>query len=309
MEYGAHLPLISFRGERRTLDDLIEFTETARDHGYAYLCANDHLVFSRPWLDGPTALAAVLSRSGRMNVATTVCLPVVRGPVQTAKLLAALDQLSGGRLVVGVGPGSSARDYALAGLRYEERWMRLDEAIAALRAFFRGQPLQSAVYGSSEERLEPLPVRNGGPPIWLGSWGAKGGLRRTAQRADGWLASGYNTTPTRFARSWARIGEHLRAQGKDPAHFPNAIATMWTYVTEDRAEADALLTDVLAPMLRRPIAELREQLPIGPAEQCARILRAYRDAGAQRVFLWPLANEPAQLVAFRERVMPLVGEN
>jgi alkanesulfonate monooxygenase SsuD/methylene tetrahydromethanopterin reductase-like flavin-dependent oxidoreductase (luciferase family) len=306
MEYGAHLPLISFRGERRSLVDLLEFTDTARDQGYGVLCANDHLVFSRPWLDGPTALAAVLSRCGAMRVATTVCLPVVRGPAQTAKLLAALDLLSGGRLIVGVGPGSSVRDYALAGLRYEERWARLDEAIAALRAFFRGQPLQSAVYGHSEEHLEPLPAQDGGPPIWLGSWGAAGGLRRVAQIADGWLASGYNTTPARFARSLARIGDQLRAQGKDPARFPNAIATMWTYVTEDRAQADALLADVLAPMVRRPVAELRGSLPIGPAEECARVLRAYRDAGAQRVFVWPLGDERSQLVAFRERVVPLV---
>jgi len=307
MEYGAHLPLISFRGERRSLAELLEFTETAQAQGYAYLCANDHLVFWRPWLDGPAALAAVLSRAGGMKIATTVCLPVVRGPAQTAKLLAALDLLSGGRLVVGLGPGSSARDYALAGLSFEERWTRLDECIGALRAFFRGEPMRSAIYGDSEERLEPLPVQHGGPPIWLGSWGARAGLARTAELADGWLASGYNTTPARFARSLERLAGHLRAHGKDPARFANAIATLWTYVTEDRAEADRLLADVLAPMLRRPVAELSAQLPIGPAEHCARILRAYRDAGAQRVFLWPLADEPAQLVAFRERVVPLVA--
>jgi alkanesulfonate monooxygenase SsuD/methylene tetrahydromethanopterin reductase-like flavin-dependent oxidoreductase (luciferase family) len=207
--------------------------------------------------------------------------------------------------VVGVGPGSSPRDYALAGLRYEERWARLEECVAALRSYFRGEPIEGATY-CSDERLEPLPLQRGGPPIWLGSWGAKSGLQRTALLADGWLASGYNTTPERFASSLARLGDHLRAQGKDPAGFPNAIATMWSYVTEDRAEADALLASVLAPMLRRDVAELRGKLPIGTAEECARVLRAYRDAGAQRVFLWPIADEPAQLAAFRERVVPLV---
>ena len=65
MEFGVHLPLISFAGEQRSLDDLLAFTEAARDLGYTHLCANDHLVFSRPWLDGPTALAAVLAHSGR----------------------------------------------------------------------------------------------------------------------------------------------------------------------------------------------------------------------------------------------------
>ena len=53
MEFGVHLPLISFAGEQRSLDELLAFTEAARDLGYTHLCANDHLVFSRGWLDGP----------------------------------------------------------------------------------------------------------------------------------------------------------------------------------------------------------------------------------------------------------------
>ena len=129
MEFGVHLPLISFMGEQRSLDDLIAVTRAADDLGYTHVCANDHLVFSRPWLDGPTALAAVLAHSGRMTLATTVAVPVLRGPAATAKILAAIDLLSGGRLMVGLGPGSSARDYELVGLRFEERWKRLDEAV------------------------------------------------------------------------------------------------------------------------------------------------------------------------------------
>src|SRR6185436_8473580 len=104
---------------------------------YRYLCANDHLLFGRPWLDGPTALAATIEASADMTLATTVCLPVIRGPVQSAKTLAAIDLLSGGRLVAGVGPGSSARDYAVAGVPFEERWQRFDEAVQALRALLR----------------------------------------------------------------------------------------------------------------------------------------------------------------------------
>jgi alkanesulfonate monooxygenase SsuD/methylene tetrahydromethanopterin reductase-like flavin-dependent oxidoreductase (luciferase family) len=80
---------------------------------------------------------------------------------------------------------------------------------------------------------------------------------------------------------------------------------MWCYVTEDRARADALL-DVLAPMLDRPAEQLRTLLPIGSAEECAAKLLAYERAGAQRVFLWPLADERTQLEVFRERVVPLL---
>ena len=73
---------------------------------------------------------------------------------------------------------------------------------------------------------------------------------------------------------------------------------MWRYVTGDRARADAVLADVLAPMLNRPAGSTGAVLPIGSAEDCAEKLRAYARAGAQRVFLWPLADERAQLEAF-----------
>ena len=62
MEYGVHLPLIGFADGSYSLDHLLRYTSTAEALGYQTLCANDHLVFSKPWLDGPTAMAAVNTR-------------------------------------------------------------------------------------------------------------------------------------------------------------------------------------------------------------------------------------------------------
>ena len=309
MDFGAHLPLISFAGENRSLADLLAFTDAARDLGYTHLCANDHLVFSRPWLDGPTALAAVTARSGQMTLATTIAVPVLRGPAATAKILAAIDVLSGGRLVVGLGPGSSARDYELIGVSFDERFKRLDESVQTLRAFWKadGVGFEGSFYSTAGFTLSPAPAQRPGPPIWIGSWGSPAGLRRVARLADGWLASAYNTTPELFAQAWSDVQGEVAARGRDVAQFPNGIATMWCYVTEDREHADALVDEMLAPLLNRPPEQLRAVLPIGPASECAAKLRAYAEAGAQRVFLWPLADELAQLEAFSERVAPLVN--
>jgi alkanesulfonate monooxygenase SsuD/methylene tetrahydromethanopterin reductase-like flavin-dependent oxidoreductase (luciferase family) len=309
VEIGAHLPLISFGGEQRSLGELLAFTDAARDLGYTHLCANDHLVFSRPWLDGPTALAAVLARSGEMTLATTVSVPVLRGPAATAKILAAIDLLSGGRLLVGVGPGSSARDYELVGVAFEERWKRLDEAVETLRAYWRsdGDAFEGRFYSTAGFALAPTPAQRPGPPIWIGSWGSPAGLRRVARLADGWLASGYNTTPELFAQAWVDVRGEVAARGREAAEFPNGIATMWCYATDDRARAAAVLADVLAPMLNRPVEQLQAILPIGSPEECAEKLLAYARAGAQRVFLWPITDERAQLEVFRERVMPLLA--
>jgi len=81
MEYGAHLPLIELDGGSPSLALLRDYASTAARLGYRLLSANDHLLFRKPWLDGPTALAAVVDRTEQMTIATTVCLPVIRGPV------------------------------------------------------------------------------------------------------------------------------------------------------------------------------------------------------------------------------------
>ncbi len=310
MEFGAHLPLMDFGDHPYTLDHLLDYTKTAARLGFTTLCANDHLVFSVPWLDGPTALAVAMQDSGTMTLATTVALAVVRGPVPVAKTLGAIDRLSGGRALVVVGPGSSQQDYQSVGIDFEERWQRLDEAVMALRALWGrdAEPFVGRFYSTEDVRLQPTPAQPGGPRIWIGSWGSDAGLRRVARLGDGWLASAYNTTPELFADARARLAGYLSKQGKDAGAFPNGLATMWFYITEDRAKADRILHQRLAPVIHRSESELRERLPVGPAAAFAEKLSAFRDAGVQRVLIWPVADEQRQLELFCEKVRPALGE-
>ena len=298
MELGVHLPLLQFGDEPLSLQRLEATVDAAVDCGFAAVSANDHLVFQRPWLDGLSALATVIGRSGELALATTIALPVMRGPVPLAKALTALDVLSEGRLTAGVGPGSSEHDYRVLGIPFEERWKRFDEAVAVLRALLRGEPLpgQPRYYPIPPDvALAPGPHRPDGIPLWIGSWGSKAGLARVASSGDGWLASAYNTTPERFAAARAALEQALRDRGREADGFPNALATMWTWVSKDRAEGDRVLTDVLAPLLRRDPDQLRPQVCVGPAEHCAELLARYAEAGCRRVYLWPLGAEPRQL--------------
>ena len=308
MEFGAHLPLMDFGGHPFTLDYLLRYARTAEQLGFDMLCANDHLVFAIPWLDGPTALAATIEASGQMTLATTVALVAVRGPVPVAKALATIDRLSGGRLLVAVGPGSSPADYSSVGIEFGQRWARLEEAVRALRVLWGKEsgPFTGQFYSTEGVDLHPRPVQPGGPPIWVGSWGSETGLRRVARLGDGWLASAYNTTPALFAEALTRLGGYLADHGKDPQTFPNALATMWFYITEDPSEADHIFRDRVIPAINRPESLLRERLPIGPAGSFADLLAGFKEAGLQRVLLWPVADEARQLELFREKVASAV---
>ncbi len=308
MEYGAHLPIIDFDGRSWSLQRLRAYAATAERLGFKYLCVNDHLVFTRPWLDCLTALTAVLDSSGSMRLVTSVALPVVRGPVALAKSLAALDVLSGGRLIVGLGPGSSARDYAAAGVPFEERWRRFDETVRVMRSLLvRGEPeFRGRYYSTEGMKLEPYPQQQPSPPLWIGSWGSEAGLRRATRFGDGWLASAYNTTPEGFAAAWNRIRQLLAAAGKDPDHFPNGLSTMYCYITQNRASAERLVREILGPALNRSTAELWGRLLFGPPEPCAEKLAAYRAAGVERIFLWPITDEQRQLEVFMDQVSPFL---
>lgn len=303
VQFGVHLPLIRFGEAPWTSARLSTYVREAAALGFRYVCANDHLVFRRAWLDGPAALAAVVHACGDMTIATTVALPVLRGPAQTAKLLAALHTLSGGRLVAGVGPGSSAADFTAAGVPFAERWKRFDEAVRVLRVLLGKDPDPFTGTFYSSGTTEPLDADAGPLPLWVSSWGSRAGMRRVVELGDGWLASAYNSTPAAFRQSLDRLEE----AGRPPAVFPNAIATTWLHVTDRPAVADHVVDDVLAPTLDRPAADLRASgLPIGSAEQCAERISAYAEAGAQRIFLWPLGDEISQLEAFSTEVVPLL---
>lgn len=305
VDFGAHLPLIDFGDGSLGSSQLRNYAARAAELGYVTISANDHLVWQRPWLDGPSALTSVIAHTRSMTLATSIALPTVRHPVILAKWLTTLGSLTDSRVVAGLGPGSSKADYAAVGVSFEERWERFDEAFRAVKALVRGeQASEGMFYDLAEVRLDPLPAHP--PEVWFGSWGSDSRLRAIARLADGWLASGYNTTPTRFAEARARLNGHLEACSRDPSAFPDMIATMWLYITPRQADAARLISDVLAPLLGRDAEELANWLPIGSPEHCIDLLGAYADAGTQQVLLWPIKDPLDQLQQFDELVRPHV---
>jgi alkanesulfonate monooxygenase SsuD/methylene tetrahydromethanopterin reductase-like flavin-dependent oxidoreductase (luciferase family) len=232
-------------------------------------------------------------------------MPVIGGRVRFAKTLAAIDVLSEGRLIVGVGPGSSAADYGAVGVPFDERRRRFEETLSVLRVLLEGdgESFEGEFYSTRGIVLEPRPAQRPRPPIWVASWGSPSGLRLVAHHGDGWIASAYNTTPDLFRAALDGISEERRLAGRTQESFTNAIATAWLYITENRDRAESVLTDILAPMLKRPVEALRAlSLPIGPAELSAERLSLFARAEAERICLWPLG-ATAQLGCFA-RIAP-----
>ena len=168
-----------------------------------------------------------------MALATTVALAVLRGPVRWRRRSPRSTCSPAGRLIAGVGPGSSERDYDVVGIPFEERWKRFDEAVAVLRALLGGEPLPDDLSSTRCPRASSSrPAPGAGIPLWIGSWGSQAGLRRVARAGDGWLASAYNTTPGALRRRPRRA--ELRPDG-----VPERAGDDVDLGRRDRAEAIA----------------------------------------------------------------------
>jgi alkanesulfonate monooxygenase SsuD/methylene tetrahydromethanopterin reductase-like flavin-dependent oxidoreductase (luciferase family) len=309
MEAGVHLPQLALASEGLSYRRLADTVDAARECGFVAVSANDHFFFGAPWLDALTVLAASVERAGEMALTTTVSLPTLRGPVPTASALLALHALTGGRVVAGLGPGSSRQDHDSVGVAFEERWPRFEEAVGLLRALLSGETPTSGgrYYPVPQARMSPLPAGSGAIPLWIGSWGSAAGLRRVARLADGWLASAYNTSPAGFAAGLDLLRGELRKNGRQSEAFPHALVTMWTWITEDRREAEQIIGDRLAPLLHTEPSVLKGRLCVGPAQMCAELLSEYARAGCRRVHFWPVGDDRRQIELLATEVLPQVG--
>jgi alkanesulfonate monooxygenase SsuD/methylene tetrahydromethanopterin reductase-like flavin-dependent oxidoreductase (luciferase family) len=288
MRFGAHLPIAGFTHRLPEASAIVQYAEAAEALGFTTVCANDHLLFSVPWLDGLIALGLAAGRTSRVRLMTTAALLAVRGAAPLGSALAALQYLSEGRLTAAVTPGSTRADYESVGSDFDTRWSRFDHEIPHLRTFL-DRSLGAAA-----------------PPIWIASWGSRAGLRRVAEFGDGWLASAYHGTPEHLSDCQVYLRDRLAIFGKDLARFPLALATMYLYVSDDRAELRSALDLVRSPAATS--ADLRDRLLIGTPDECVERLRRLEAVGISEVFVWPLRDEVAQLEFFAEEVVGRLGE-
>lgn len=161
-------------------------------------------------------LAYVAAATERIRLATGILILPQRHPGYLAKEIATLDQLSGGRVTLGVGIGWLREEFEALGIPFEERGARTDEICAALRTLWKpggAQPFEGRFHRWAPLHSNPKPVQPGGPPIVVGGH-SKAAARRAARVGDGWF-------PVRFDEaSFGSLVDELRAEcariGRDP---------------------------------------------------------------------------------------------
>src|SRR5579872_2613734 len=181
---------------------LLDLAEQAEALGYDSIWVGDSLL-ARPRHEPLTLLAGVAGRVPRVQLGTAVLLPALRNPVLLAHQVATLDQVSEGRLILGVGfaadrPNIRA-EFAAAGVPFDKRIGRMIEGLRLCRALWTGEPVDwDGRWQVAQGALAPTPHRVGGPPLWIGG-NLPASLERAGRFFDGWFPNAPD--PADYARS------------------------------------------------------------------------------------------------------------
>ena len=160
--------------------------------------------------DPLVAHAFIAAATERIRLATGVMLLPQRNPVYTAKHIATLDWLSGGRIDVGIGVGWSSEEFAACGVPFEQRGPRADECIEVMRSLWTDEISQHSgeFYELAPCRQYPKPVQSPHPPLWIGGYSAAA-CRRVARRGDGWY--GFDHTAPAIAEFVRQLALELQS--------------------------------------------------------------------------------------------------
>jgi probable F420-dependent oxidoreductase len=280
MDFELHLPASS-AGVKA--EDLIRFAQNAEALGFYCITVADHVIVPRqisipyPYtVDGKypgtgyhlemlTTMAFLAGATTRIRFVTSVMIAPYRNPIITAKMLASLDVLSAGRVIVGVGVGWMKEEFEnLQAPIFTERGKVTDEYILAFRELWTKEnpSMQGRYCNFSDIVFLPKPVQQPTIPIWIGGH-SKQAIRRAARLGDGWHPIGGVPTiplePEDMKRDLAILGEFAQAAGRDPSKLHVALKGSLF----DR---------------EKKIAGRRRRF-MGGADEIASDIRAYRDVG------------------------------
>ena len=309
---GVLLPtrgvLVYAKGGRPRVELNWQMAETAERIGYDSVWVGDSIT-SKPRLEPMAVMAALAARTHRVKIGTAVMLNALRHPVHLAHSIATIDNISDGRIILGLGAGRSNNqmfvdEHAAVGVPIEERAARMEESIDVLRKLWTEDDVSNpdGFYPLSGMTLEPRPVQQP-VPIWLSSNWVQRGLKRVAAQGDGGITNVPSTEM--FTKCWDRIEEKGQELSRDVSRIPRALYISVNLNDEDEALAEG--DGFMRSYYGIPYEVVSKQLlcVFGPAQKAIDAIKRYKEAGADYFIVrFASPNQMQQLEKFTELVVP-----
>ena len=202
-----------------------------------------------------TSLAAAAAKTSRIKLGTCVCLINQHNPINLAKHVATLDQLSDGRIILGIGAGWNIEEMGNHDVQFKSRWRELRERLSALRCLWtEEQPSFDGEFVKFGPIWQyPKPVQVGGPPVVLGTMSTPFGKQQVAQYGNGWLPLTFDVEETK--RDLADIHAQMVALGRDPTELDVSLFFLNDETQPASAIASAKDSGANRIILRLPVAD------------------------------------------------------
>jgi probable F420-dependent oxidoreductase len=278
--------------------------------GFESVWTGDHVSFHGPIHESLTLLATFVPITRRIRLGTAVYLLALRAPAIAAKATATLDVLSGGRLIFGVGVGGeNPKEFEVCGVPHRERGPRVTEGIDVVRALWRDSPasFDGRFTKFDSVSIDPRPVQQPGPPIWIGGR-SDAALARAGRQGDGWVS--YVVQPERYAQSVDKIRAAAQAAGRRLDGFAFAHLGFIT-LGRDWESAKAVWVRHLSRRYAQDFEPLaRKYGIIGTPEQCAEQLTRFATSGCTYLIANPIGDpkdERDQIERLAADVLPLLA--
>jgi alkanesulfonate monooxygenase SsuD/methylene tetrahydromethanopterin reductase-like flavin-dependent oxidoreductase (luciferase family) len=235
-----------------------------------------------------------------------VFVSTLYSPVHLAKSLSTLDQLSRGRIEIGVGTGGKGRPFAAFGVDPERYVARFTEGIALMKALWT-QPrvtFDGEFWQLQDAAMEPKPVQKPYPPLWFGA-ASEPALRRAVRLGDGFFGAGSSPT-TRFAEQVAVVRAALAEAGRPAESFPIA-KRVYVAIDDDVARARARMNTALTELYGHRVEAIEAAAVAGTAADCVRELHQVAEAGAELILCTALFDQAEQMEQLAAAVIPKLG--
>jgi probable F420-dependent oxidoreductase len=264
---------------------IADFGRISEERGFHSIWVPEHVVFFRDYAsrypysdDGKlpgdpdgvmeplTALTFLAAHTQRIRLGTGVCLVPQRNPIYTAKVVADVDYLSGGRLDFGIGIGWLREEFGALGIPWERRAERTRECIAVMKTLWCDEisHFEGEFYDLPECLQNPKPIQNPHPPLYFGGE-SEPALRRVAELGQGWF--GYNLTSEQLDTNLTRLDSLLAEAGRSRSDIKIQVSPRRGYDRDTLAQfRDSGVDQVVLPLFGRDTGSLRKRADALAAE-------------------------------------------
>lgn len=296
-QIGIQIPLAAPDAQGAIAVEVGRRAEAAGAHS---VWAADRLVYDHQ--DPILALTAVAATTTRVRIGTCIALAALRPPAWLAKMVATLDQISGGRMTLGIGAGGRPDDFEAAAVPLEHRGGRVEEIVKILKLAWSGEPVKhnGKFYHLDVGQIGPRPVQQPHPPIWFGG-NSEPVFRRIARIGDGYIGTS-TAGPDGFRANLGKIRRYAEAIGRDPATIAPACL-VYACVDDDLERATTLASNFMRRYYGPSRPDARGVL-LGTPDDCARGAEAFFDAGVQTLIIGSVTAELRYLDRLCQEVVP-----